>query len=67
MALVLDDEKLRLIVRRWSLLGIPMPLWLAPRSNSYEFAEGDRFHFHVEIAHPLTGLIVGYQGWLVPK
>ncbi len=66
MALVLDGGKLRLIVRRWSVFGIPLPLWLAPRGDSYEFAENGRFHFHVEIAHPLTGLIVGYRGWLVP-
>jgi len=66
MALVLDDGILRLIVRRWSLFGIPMPLWLAPRGDSYEYSENGRFHFHVEIAHPFTGLIVGYQGWLVP-
>ena len=67
MALVLDDGKLRLVVRRWSVFGIPLPLWLAPRGDSYEYAEDGRFHFHVEIAHPFTGLIVGYQGWLVPR
>jgi hypothetical protein len=67
MALVLDDGKLRRIVRRWSVLGIPLPRWLAPRGDSYEYAENGRFHFHVEIAHPFTGLIVGYQGWLVPR
>lgn len=66
MALVRDEGKLRLIVRRWSLFGLPMPLWLAPRGDSYEYAADGRFHFHVEISHPLTGLIVGYRGWLVP-
>jgi hypothetical protein len=25
------------------------------------------FRFHVEIDHPLTGLIVRYCGWLVPE
>jgi hypothetical protein len=67
LALVLDNGKLRLVVRRWSMLGIPLPLWLAPRGDSYEYAEDGRFHFHVEIRHPFTGLIVGYQGWLVPR
>lgn len=66
MALAIEDGRLRLIVRRWSFLGIPMPLALAPRGDSYEYAENGRFHFHVEIAHPLTGPIVGYRGWLVP-
>ena len=50
MALVLDDGRLRLIVRRWSVFGVPLPLWLAPRGDAYEYAEDGRFHFHVEIA-----------------
>jgi hypothetical protein len=67
MALVIEDGRMRLVVRRWSLFGIPMPLRLAPRGNSYEYAQDGRFHFHVEIGHPLTGLIVAYRGWLVPR
>jgi hypothetical protein len=67
MALVVEADRMRLEVRRWSLFGIPMPPALAPRGNSYEFAQEGRFHFHVEIGHPLTGLIVGYEGWLVPQ
>jgi hypothetical protein len=67
MALVLEGGRLRLVIRRWSLFGIPMPLALAPRGDSYEFAEAGRFNFHVEIGHPLTGLIVAYRGWLVPR
>jgi uncharacterized protein DUF4166 len=67
MALVLDGERMRLVVRRWSMLGIPMPLWLAPRSNAYEFVQDGRFRFHVEISLPVAGLIVRYRGWLVPR
>jgi len=67
MALMRDSERMRLVVRRWSVCGIPMPRALAPRGNSYEFAQAGRFHFHVEIAHPFTGLIVRYRGWLVPR
>lgn len=67
MALVVDEGRLRLIVRRWSVLGIPLPVALAPHGDSYEYAENGRFHFHVEIAHPLTGLIVAYRGRLVPR
>ena len=48
--------------------GYAMKLFgLAPRGDSYEYAENGRFHFHVEIAHPFTGLILGYRGWLVPR
>jgi len=66
MALVAEGERLNLILRRWSLFGLPLPLWLCPRSNAYETVEGGRFRFHVEISHPLTGLIVRYRGWLTP-
>jgi hypothetical protein len=55
------------VVRRWSACGIPLPRALAPRGDSYEFVEAGRFHFHVEIATPITGLIVRYRGWLVPQ
>jgi hypothetical protein len=67
MALVVDEGRLRLVLRRWSAFGIPLPRWLCPRSSAYETVENGRFHFHVEIAHPLTGLIVRYRGWLVPS
>jgi hypothetical protein len=67
MAAVCDDGRMRLVLRRWSFLGIPMPLALAPREDAFEFARDGRFHFHVEIGHAITGLIVRYRGWLVPR
>jgi len=67
MALVWEDERLKLVMRHWRFLGVPMPMWLCPRSESYETADDGRFNFHVEISHPLTGLIVRYQGWLRPE
>jgi len=67
LALVVDDGKLRLVLRRWSFLGVPLPLGLAPRGEAYESAADGRFNFHVEIGHPLTGLIVRYRGWLRPR
>ncbi|WP_217578885.1 SDR family oxidoreductase [Mesorhizobium sp. GbtcB19] len=66
MAVVVDGNRLRLVLRRWSLLGLPLPMWLCPRSNAYETVEDGRFRFHVEIAHPVAGLIVRYRGWLEP-
>ncbi|BCG91886.1 SDR family oxidoreductase [Mesorhizobium sp. 131-2-1] len=66
MALVAGEGRLTLVLRRWSLLGLPLPMWLCPRSTSYETVEDGRFRFHVEISHPLTGLIVRYRGWLEP-
>lgn len=67
MALVVDGDQMRLVTRRWSVLGITLPLWLAPRSNAYEYEEDGVFHFFVEITHPLAGLIVRYSGWLKPQ
>ncbi len=65
MALVVSGDRLSLILRRWSLFGLPLPMWLGPRSESYETAEQGRFNFHVRISHLLTGLIIRYDGWLV--
>lgn len=65
-ALVLDGGRLRLVLRRWSLLGVPLPLFLAPRSHSHEHEQGGRFHFHVEISLPWLGLLVRYRGDLSP-
>src|SRR5215510_4662345 len=67
MALVCDTDRLRLVIRRWTLFGISMPRALGPRCDAYEFVEQGRFRFHVEIGHPFTGLIVRYRGWLVPQ
>ena len=68
MALVLDGGRLRLIVRRWSVFAIPLPLSLAPGGDSYEYAQDGRFHFHVEIWHldrPDRGL--PGDGWCAGK
>jgi hypothetical protein len=67
MALVAEQGRLSLVLRRWSFLGLKLPMWLCPRSASYESVEDGRFRFHVEISHPLTGLIVRYRGWLEPN
>jgi hypothetical protein len=65
LAVVLEDKKLHLVARRWDILGLPLPLFLAPRSYAYEAEKAGKFHFHVEISLPLVGFIVRYQGWLV--
>ncbi len=67
LAVVADADSLRLIVRRWSCLGLVLPLWLAPTSAATETADNDRFNFNVAISHAWVGLIVRYAGWLVPS
>ena len=64
MALVVEPDRMRLVLRRWSAFGIPLPLWAGPRSDTWEHAADGRFNFHVDLSHPLTGLIVRYHGWL---
>ena len=66
LALVVAGGRLSLVPRRWSVLGVPLPLALAPAGPAFEAAEGGRFRFHVEIGHRLFGLIVRYRGWLAP-
>jgi hypothetical protein len=67
IALAAEGERLTLVLRRWSLFGVPLPLWLAPRSEAFEHVQDGRFHFHVEIGLPLVGRLVRYRGWLVPR
>jgi hypothetical protein len=64
LALIVEAGRLRLVLRGWSGLGIPLPRRLAPGGEAYEFAEDGKFHFHVEIALPVIGLVVRYRGWL---
>jgi hypothetical protein len=64
LALVVEGDRLRLVMRRWTLFGIPLPMVLAPRIDAYEFVEDGRFCFHVEIRQPLVGLVVRYRGCL---
>jgi hypothetical protein len=67
LALVWEAPRLKFIVRGWRLGPIPLPLRLAPISETYESAEHDRFNFDVGISHPLAGLLVRYRGWLDPQ
>lgn len=62
--LPVDTAGLRMVMRGWSVFGIPMPLWLAPRSEAREWAEGDDFCFDVPIALPGIGEVVHYSGRL---
>jgi len=61
-----DGNGLRMVMRGWSFLRLPLPLSLAPRSEAREWAEENRFQFDVPIALPLIGTIVHYRGWLTP-
>ena len=64
LATIVENGQLRLPVRRWSMLGLQLPLWLAPQSHAREFGENGRFHFDVDISLPMIGPVVRYQGYL---
>lgn len=66
LALVVEEDRLLLIPRRWTMLGLPMPKVLLPGGNSFETEKNGQFHFDVEIRAPVAGLIVAYKGWLAP-
>lgn len=64
LALVVRDEKLFLVPRRWSCFRIPLPSAFLPKGQSFETQEDGFFRFDVEIAAPWIGLIVAYKGKL---
>jgi hypothetical protein len=59
-----DAAGLTMVIRRWWLGPLPLPLFLAPRSEAREWEDGGRFEFDVAIALPLFGPLVHYRGWL---
>ena len=67
LALVVAGAKLRIIPRRRTLFGLPLPRTLMPRGDSHQTESDGKFRFHVEIALPLIGPVVSDDGWLVPK
>jgi short subunit dehydrogenase-like uncharacterized protein len=62
-----DAGGLEMVLRRWWLGPLRMPLALAPRMAAREYEEEGRFRFDVRIALPLLGPLVHYRGWLVPE
>lgn len=65
-ALEAVPDGLEMKLRRWSWLGIRLPLFLAPRIAAREWQEQGRFHFDVRVAMPLAGEVVRYRGELAP-
>ena len=64
MAVLVQGERLVLVIRRVTVLGVPLPAWLRPGDTAYEHTADGRFNFFVQIRAPLAGLIVHYRGWL---
>lgn len=67
LELLVQDEQIRLPVRRGWFMGLPLPVFLLPGSESREYRENGVFCFDVALLAPLgVGLIVRYQGELRP-
>ncbi len=66
MDLPVTDGVLSMPVRRGWCLGVPMPHWFLPGSETREYALDGRFCFDVRLSAPIAGLLVYYRGWLEP-
>ena len=65
--LPVKDDVLHLPVKSGRFLGIPLPRFLLPGSNSREFEVDGKFHFDVGLSAPFGGgLIVRYHGSVSP-
>ncbi|MEN9865980.1 MAG: hypothetical protein RL748_1570, partial [Pseudomonadota bacterium] len=64
LALVMDQDSVRLKICHWRLFGIKLPLAWSPKTESREYVEDGQYRFHIEISHPWVGLIVRYRGYL---
>ena len=61
------DGRLHVVPRRWTVLGIPMPMALGPRATAFEHGADGRFNFDVALSLPLIGHVGRYRGWLATE
>lgn len=65
IALAEQDGRLDFPLTRGTCLGIPLPAFLVPKSETCEYVdEKGRPCFDVRLSLPLAGHIVTYKGWL---
>jgi predicted DCC family thiol-disulfide oxidoreductase YuxK len=55
---------LRWSLGEWRLLKIPLPHVTTPRIECFESVEDDRFAFDIDVAFPIVGHVVHYEGSL---
>ncbi|SEL67068.1 protein of unknown function [Pseudoxanthomonas sp. GM95] len=65
-ALAQDDATLDWQVRAVRALGVPLPLRWFGGVQARESADGARYRFLVDVRLPGVGLLVRYDGWLLP-
>jgi hypothetical protein len=68
IGLDVHDQGIIMPVIGWKIGPIPLPLCLAPKSETLEFQDNQgRFRFDVKVSLPIIGLLMHYQGWLEPE
>jgi len=65
-ALRRDGDAIDWQLRSLHVFGVPTPRFLRGDVLSRSGVRDGRYHFHVDVRLPLLGLLIGYQGWLVP-
>lgn len=67
IGLTSDGGKLCYPVRAGRLLGVPLPAFLRPSSDTHEYVDAQgRACFSVRVSLPIAGLVAKYEGWLAP-
>lgn len=62
-----NRDGIEMPVSGWRLGWLPLPGFLAPRSETREYQdEQGRFRFDVRLTVPFIGLLAHYRGWLRP-
>ncbi|SLN31276.1 DUF4166 domain-containing protein [Ruegeria meonggei] len=62
-----SDGRILIHIRRLSVLGLPCPAFLLPRSSTAEWqGEDGHFWFDVSAEVPMLGRLIRYRGWLTP-
>jgi hypothetical protein len=64
---IASAQGLALRLDGFKVFGIPLPAPLHPKVRTFEYEHADRYHFEVEVALPVVGLLVRYSGWLEPS
>lgn len=66
LAVLASEDRLELVVRRWSVLGVVLPRRWGPTGPAFETVEDGDFAFAVTMRHPWLGVLVTYRGRLAP-
>ncbi len=65
--LIASDNQVSWRLVRWWFLGLPLPRFLMPRSQTVEFVdEKGRYSFDIQLDIAFFGPLIAYRGWLLP-